>query len=329
MTLSALGATCLASPVAGQSASTADSSKGFVVVNRREVRVYFPPEPANAWSRFRMPRDEGVPRFHWVAQLEGRNGVRFLSLVYRAEPAGVVPPLDSIVRAALLRLCWRAMEQHECFTTNAGARLENGRIVMSYRDTAEIRQLFGLRPKSIPLLRLLPFELRGDDAGIHDAPVRYVDPPILVDSAERASIAKERRRREASVNRYHRGIDGGSRGRTVDLTVGDSAMLLIQDYHCFGHMCGSHEYLDDEHSEWGRWSLTDSSVARLRSLTESEAYGTGYRDARERAIMIVALRPGRATIRVTGVRTPADTMPSATRLDSIVEREVVVRARAP
>ena len=322
--LSALGAPCLASSVPAQGASNADASNAFVLVNRHEVRVYFAPEPSNAWGRLAIPGDEGVPRFSWVAMLEGMHGQRILSLRFRGEPGDVVPSLDSIVRGGRLEFCLRGMMQHECFDADAGAKLENGRIVLSYRDTAEIRQMFGLRPTSIPLLRIVPSAMRGDHTGFLSAPVRYVDPPIRVDSAERAAIARERRRREARINRYYRGIEGGSGDRLLHLAVGDSAMLLIQDYHCFADLCGPHDYLDDGPSEWGRWSLTDSSIVRLRPLTASEVTGTGYRDARERMIMIVAMRPGQTTVRATGVRTPADTMPSATRLDSIVEREVVV-----
>ena len=322
--LSVLGAPWLVSSARAQDAAHLDSSKAFVLVNRHEVRVFFAPEPANAWGRLAIPADGGVPRFSWLAMLEGRNGPRFLSLRFRGEPGGVVPSLDSIVRAGQLELCWHRMMQYDCFGADAAAKLENGRIVLSYLDTAAIRQMFGLRPMSIPLLRIVPSEMRGDDTGFHSAPVRYVEPLILVDSAQRAAIASERRRLEASINRYGRVIDGGSGGRTLHLGVGDSAMLLIQDYHCFTDMCGPHDYLDDGPREWGRWSLADSSVARLRPLAASEADGTGYRDARARGIMIIAARPGRTMIRATGVRTPADTLPSSTRLDSIVEREVVV-----
>jgi hypothetical protein len=322
--LSALGAPCLASSVPAQGAARADASNAFVLVSRDEIRVYFAPETGNAWGRLAVSGDGGPPRFVWMALLEGMHGPRVLSLRYRGDSGSIVPSLDSVVRGGRVELCSREMMQHDCVRADASAKLEDGRIVLSYRDSAEIRQLFGLRPTSIPLLRIVPSEMRGDDAGFYSSPVRYVDPPIVVDSVERAAIARERRRREARINRYYRGIDGGNGDRILRLSVGDSAALFIQDYHCFADMCGEHHYPDEEPRSWGRWSLSDSSVVRLRRFTASEADGTGYRDARERAIMLFAVRPGRTTLRATGVRTPADTMPSATRLDSIVEREVVV-----
>jgi hypothetical protein len=41
-------------------------------------------------------------------------------------------------------------------------------------------------------------------------------------------------------------------------------------------------------------------------------------------MILAAARPGRLKVRATGVHTPADTMPSGTSLDSILEREVIV-----
>jgi hypothetical protein len=160
--------------------------------------------------------------------------------------------------------------------------------------------------------------------GIFAAPVRYIDPPILLDSAERVEVAKEHRRREASINRYGRGIDTWSHGRTLSMVVGDSVDLWVQYHHCLSDVCSTHDFMDREPRDWGRWSLSDSAVATLhRSNRMGEADGFPPND-RDRARKLVALRAGRTVLRVTGVHTAADTMPSLTPLDSILEREIIV-----
>ena len=209
-----------------------------------------------------------------------------------------------------------------CSGANASASLENGSIVVSYRDTAEIRQAFGLHPPAVMLLANLPAEM--GDGGIFAAPVQYIDPPIRLDSAERLEVAKENRRREATINSYGRGIDGGPHGRTLSIAVGDSVDLWIQYYHCLSDLCSTYDFGDRETRDWGRWSFSDPSVATLhRSNRMGEADGFPPND-RDRARKLVARRPGRTTLRVSGVHTAADTMPSRTPLDSILERVIIV-----
>jgi hypothetical protein len=294
---------------------------GRVIVSRNEVRVYFPPQLARARASSVTPRAGGeLTTFLWLAQLDGPTTI---GLRFRGGFAAESPPsLLSIVRAGRAALCRYNTENSECSSADVAATLENDRIVVSYRDTVEIRQSFGLHPASIRLLVDIPPEM--GDLGVFDAAVHYVDPPILLDSAERAIIASERRRREASVNSYSRRIDGGSQGRTLSLVVGDSVDLWVQEYHCGIHLCGTHENMDRGLRDWGRWSLSDTAVAALhRSDHLVEAAGYPPQD-RDRARKLVARRPGRTILRVSGVHTAADTMPSRTPLDTIVEREVIV-----
>jgi hypothetical protein len=105
--------------------------------------------------------------------------------------------------------------------------------------------------------------------------------------------------------------------------VGDSTELGIEDYHCHIDLCSSYDNPFAKPHDWGRWSLSDSSVARLRSLTAAEAFRPGDY-AHDGAMMLVAVRPGRLIVRATGVHTSADTMPSHTPLDTILEREIIV-----
>ena len=307
-------------PLSAQLLEGLDSA-GRVIVSRNEVRVYFPPPPVSAQSSSVAPSAGGETRLmSWVAYFDSLTRLSFRYIDSSASQ--FVPPLLSIVRAGRANLCRANMWTQECSSTNVAATLENGSVVLSYRDTVEIRQSFGLHPASVMLLVRVPPEI--GDHGIFAAPVRYIDPPILLDSAERVVVAKEHRRREASINRYGRGIDGGPHGRTLSMAVGDSVDLWIQYYHCLVDLCGEHDFEDRAPRDWGRWSLSDSSVATLhRSNVLDEGSGFPPND-RDRARKLVARRPGRTTIRVTGVHTAADTMPSLTRLDSILEREIIV-----
>lgn len=295
-----------------------------VVVSRNEVRVYFAPETPNTWdSPVAAGGGNGPARFRWVAMLEG-NGPGSLGLSFSADPSRrVAPSLDSIARTGRLQYCRMTnMGGGPCSSADIAATVEDQRIVLIYRDTLEIRQLFGLRPASVFLFRMIPSS-SPDDHHFANAPVRYIDPPILLDSAQRLAVVRERRRREASINSYSRSIVGGSDARTLWLVVGDSAELAVEDFHCHVDLCSSYDYPFARPHDWGRWSLSDSSIARLRPLTAAEALRPGDYNM-DGAMRIVAVRPGRLKVRATGVHTSVDTMPSYNPLDTILEREVVV-----
>ena len=318
------GTFILASSALAQSAGKDESSKAYAVVNRHEVRVFFPPVPPSTRTPLSTLSAGGVPaRIAWLAQLDGIAGPTMLGLRFRGNFAPEGPPsLDVVMRAGRADLCREAMMGMECSGANVAATLENGRVVLSYRDSAEIRQLFGFHQDSILLLLDLPPAM--GDAGALVVPVRYTDPPIVLDSAERLAVGRERRRREAGINRYERGIAGGPHGLTLSMTVGDSVPVYVQYYHCRVDLCSEYDHLDSEARDWGRWILRDSSVATLHRWNGwAEAAGFPSNDS-DRLRMLVALRPGRTTLRVVGVRTAADTMPSLTPLDSILEREIIV-----
>jgi hypothetical protein len=181
--------------------------------------------------------------------------------------------------------------------------------------------MFGPRQRTLPIFRSTPEYL--GNLLYRSVPVHYVDPPIVVDSAQRVALIAERRRREATINAHYRTIASRSYDRPLWVVVGDSVELGIQDGRCRSDLCGNYDYLDNEPRTWGRWSLSDSSVATLHSSTLSDAY-TQFPYDPGRAMMLMAVRPGRVKVRATGVHTPADTMPSLTPLDSIVEREVLI-----
>ena len=296
---------------------------GRVTVSRNEVRVYFPPPATARRSPVTRSVEEAQWLMRWVAYFDTptRLGFRFSDSSASQSSA----PLVSIVRAGRAELCRENMWTQACSSAIVSATLENGSVVLSYRDTAEIKQAFGLHPASVMLLVNIPPDV--GESGMFAAPVRYLDPPILLDSAERVAVAKERRRREASINSYSRRIVGGSQDRTLSMAVGDSVDLWVQYSHCLSDVCSTYDFGDREPREWGRWSLSDSSVATLhRSNVLNEGSGFPPND-RDRARKLIARRPGRTIVRVSGVHTAADTMPSFTPLDSILEREIIVTPR--
>jgi hypothetical protein len=109
------------------------------------------------------------------------------------------------------------------------------------------------------------------------------------------------------------------------MAVGDSVDVWVQYYHCLVDLCGTHDFMDRKPREWGQWTLSDSSIASLRRSNVLNEASSGYpRSDIDRARKLIARRPGRTVLRVSGVHTAADTMPSCTPLDSILEREIIV-----
>ena len=326
LSIGLLGVVSVSRPLPAQLLPGLDTA-GRVTASRNEVRVYFPPALTLRNSAVTPSAGKALRLMMWVAYFDTPTRLSFRYIDSAA--TGFVPPLASILHVGRVSLCRENIVNSACSSANVSATLENGGIVLSYRDTAEIRQSFGLHPAAVMLLVHVPSEMA--ENGIFAAPVRYIDPPILLDSAERVAAARERRRREATINSYSRGIDGGPHGRTLSMAVGDSINVAIQYAHCLSDVCSPYDFMDRESRDWGRWSLSDSSVATLHRLNGwGEAAGYPPNDD-DRARKLVARRPGRTLLRVSGVRTAADTMPSRTPLDSILEREIIVTpaARSP
>ena len=317
-----LGMVPVTRPLSAQLLEGLDTA-GRVIVSRNEVRVYFPPLPLTVRSSSVTPGVRREPRqMMWTAQFDGATTVR----LWFSDSSTLQPSLPSIVRTGRVIFCRENMVNSECSSASLAATLENGSIVLTYRDTAEIRQSFGLHPSAVMLLLNFPWEM--GYGGIFAAPARYIDPPIVLDSAQRVAVGKERRRREGRINSFSRVIDGGPQSRTLSMAVGDSVDVLIQYYHCLVDLCGTYDFEDRAPRGWGRWTLTDSSIATLHRMRPwGEAAGYPPNDD-DRARKLVARRPGRTMLRISGVHTAADTMPSYTPLDSILEREIIVTPAA-
>ena len=120
-----------------------------------------------------------------------------------------------------------------------------------------------------------------------------------------------------------RAIAGGTSTALLWLAVGDSTQLGIEEWHCLDDVCGPYHGSKRAPRTWGRWLVTDSSVARLHRLSSKLRDWRFYADS-ERVMTLVAMKAGRTVVRAVGVHSAADSVPSRTGLDSILTREVLV-----
>lgn len=312
-----------ASLLMAQGATSADSSQTYVAVSRHEMRVFFAPDTSRAWG-WSAPSDTTRRRsYSWSVTVEGLDGPRSLSLQVerRDNRARTFPSLETLVRAGTTRFCQPGM-MVQCFDATVTATVQNRRVVLTYRDSSAIARMFGQRPASVTTLEDAPAMRAPYRLG--QAPVRYVDPQLpQLDSAGRRSAALARRAYEASVNLVRRRISVETGGGALSLAVGDSAQLGVEEWHCLEDSCTPFHDRTNAPRDWGRWSLTDTSVARLYRLGR-RAKNWRFAADSERVMTLVALKPGRTIVRAVGVHTAADSVPSRQPVDSVLQMEVLV-----
>ena len=313
----------------GSVAATAETSgdSAEVLVSRTEARVRFAPDTSTRWEWPPM-NSRG---FMWAASVSGMNGETFLSAILR--PTNSLPPrtlsLADLVAASTVSLCRSGgMQGRICVNRQViSASVEGRRVVLTLRDTLEISNLFGLHPDSVMILTDRPGTAGSGMTAGHGR-VRYLDPQLPApDSAQRAEAGRTRRRMVAEETSLSRAIVasirvGGWNG-FISLAVGDSIELAIEDGRCQLDFCSPLLVEESAARDWGRWTLSDSSVAQIHRVTRPSQNVEWYYD-RNRVMLLVGLRPGRTAITASGVHTAADTIPSRTPVDSVVTREVLV-----
>lgn len=289
-----------------------------VIVSRREARVVFPRDTARAWGWSDRTDPGYIAGYAWGMTVTGMDGPRTLvaSVARLKDEARDFPSLEALVAAARASLCLPGMLPN-CSDSSTHVAVENGRVVLTLRDSARIARLFGLRPTSVDV-----WQQRPEDAYRYSrdtAIVEYVAPQIpLPDAATRADAARSQRRYEASVSRIMRYIAGGTNWKPLWLEVGDSASVSVAEMRCHHDVCSSGYAPTDS-----GWTIVDSRIARVYVPKP---------DTRTDVIVIVgtsrpyvkALRPGRTVLRVRGLRSPSDTAPSSEPPERQLEREVIV-----
>lgn len=292
-----------------------------VLVTRIEVRIRFAPDTASSWGWPASTDTIQRLRYAWSATIEGTDGPRSFDLAVKAKDtlASTFPSLSSLVRGGTTELCQPGM-MVRCFPATVSASVEDRRVVLRYRDSAEIARIFGLRPASAMIMTFTP---RGSSTPtIDSAPVRYLEPALSpLASASQVEAEQARRAYDASVNRMYRYLSGASW-----VEEGDSTQFGIEETHCLEDVCAPYHAPRDQPRTWGTWSSSDTTVARLHRTTGKI---TDWRLSSDtaRVMTLVALKPGRITVRASGVHDAADLEPSRIRLDSIVTGDVLVTPR--
>jgi hypothetical protein len=307
-------------PLSGTS-NAAPAGSAEVQVTRAEVRVLFAVDSSRQWGWPASADSVYRVRYVWSATIEGSSGPRSFDLIVKARDtlASAFPSLDSLVQSGTTSLCQPGM-MVQCFPATVSASVQDRRIVLRYRDSAEIARIFSIRPASATIMTETPNGSRAPT--LSTAAVRYLEPALPpLDSLGRSEALRTRRSYDASVNRMYRHLSGA---RWIE--EGDSAQFGIEETHCLEDACTPYHAPRDAPRTWGTWSSSDTTVAHLHRTTGKIDDWRLSRDS-DRVMTLVALKSGRTTIRASGVHDPADLEPSRIPVDSIVTGEVVVTPR--
>lgn len=288
-----------------------------VTVSRREVRVVFRPEPDGAlgWSTREAARSTG---YVWSVLVEGSEAP--LSIGLRVQPrdeeARDFRSLEELVAADSPSVCGAGMVVR-CDGDSIRAFVHGGRVVITLRDSAQVARLFGMRPPRLAVQVARPgqpFSLRSDSVD-----VRYVEPQIAhPDTAARAAFAAARRSYQASKTTVLRSIHGRSERTPLWVAVGDSVPLTVTETTCRSDLCmGGIGGVADS-----GWSIVGPGVARL--IPKRRDRGSSFLDEFSPQVHLVGVRPGRTRVRVVGLTSASDTVPSASPPPRELEAEVRV-----
>jgi hypothetical protein len=312
------GLPALAAP--GARAPTATRERTRVLASRREVRIIFPTDTARAWGWSERNAPTYQPQYAWGVTVEGMDGTRTLVVrVGRERNEGRdFPSLDSLVQAARAERCSPGMIS-QCSDSGVQARVEDRRVVLTLRDSAQIARLFGMRPASVQVWTYrpeAPYEFRGDSTL-----VEYVEPAIpFPDAATRADAARSRRRYDESIHSNYRYISGGDDPwAPLWVVAGDSAKVRLDEMRCVHDACTSgYAALHDS-----GWSIADPRVARLRVVPRDTSGGVIFLGPNE-SRYVKGVRPGRTVLRVRGIHGASDTGASSRPPVHQLERAIIV-----
>jgi hypothetical protein len=293
-----------------------DAARTRVIASRHEVRVILPLLDLSEW---RGPRD--TARF-WGSsvgvQVEGLRHTKAIQLRVEEERRPVnAASLTQLRRAATAALCEPQGMMVLCLDHFVRMSEAGGRIVLTLRDTAEIADLFALRPKMVQVSGNTLRRMWSDSV-----PVEYVHPqlpePTAADFAEfkrvRFEIAKSQRR-------FMRRI-GAAGSRELSVAVGDSLEIDVWESRCAIDSCTGSQMPRRP----VRWSVDDTSVAVLRVR---EAVGVRERmmSHDDFIVQIIGVAPGVTTIRAGNLSSYTDTIPAAEPPPKSVEARVRVLPR--
>jgi hypothetical protein len=283
------------------------------------MQVIFPRDTADSWGWSERTDPNYQPSYRWLVLVDGMDGMQSINLgLSREEPrAREFESLDALVAAARPTFCSGGGMLSRCVDGSVFVSVVDRHVTISFRDSAAIGRMFGLRQKMVTVLHGRP-EAPMDYNG-NSIEIEYAEPqiPAPTDSM-RADAARSRRAFQASINTVHRSIVGGRRELEVLwMTVGDSIVQSVQEFRCQYDTCFNPSFAGD-----GNWTVVDTTVVRLHPpQADTMSFEQTTRT------MVVARRVGRTTLRVDLSATPSDTLPSSTPPARTLTREIRVAPR--
>jgi hypothetical protein len=292
-----------------------------VIATREQVRVIFAADTADAWG---WPASEGngsAREYEWSISVNGLEGARtvLLTVPQRDSAERTFPTLQALVATGETLLCPPGPFV-TCSTDGIRAEVEGRNVVLVIQDTGLVRRLFALRPSFVRVWRNSPDLL--PSYALDSAQVEYASPQIPPPTAEMIADGRLALRRQlaAKTSITRRIATSGSDWGELWIQDGDSVQLRLQEDRCDYDVCtGGDLPAPDAH-----WSVDDSAVVRLRVAADT---GSRRRLSWPPARTLVARRPGRTTLRVTGVHDASDTIASRRPVAANLERTVVVTRR--
>lgn len=301
-------------PAVGPSAPTR------VRVSREEVRIEFPRDTARAWGWSGATEPSYRAEYVWGVTVDaiGEPQTLMLRAGRTDRRARDFPSLDSLVATGSASRCTGGMIA-TCLRGQVATRVVGGAVTLVIRDSAAIRELFGLRPATVRAWRQEPEQDHGYEGEI--VRVEYVAPQVPAPSpAMLAESDRLRRAHAAAIRSNSRAIVGTAEPwGPLWLAVGDTMPLRVEERQCTYDVCtmGWESPVDSG------WTVEDPSVVALDAPPIDTA-ARRLRGPNVVGVRLVARRPGRTTVSVRGLHSPLDTMPSRTSPASALSRPVVV-----
>jgi hypothetical protein len=276
-----------------QSVRSADMPREGVAVSRRALTISVPFDSSAARV------DGGEPKVGWDLGIirDVANHSSTLRLGFR-EPLAV-----AAYRVARHPESCRGLTDTYSCRDSATAQVENGRLVITIRDSAMLALLLAGRPNELSILSSLKSLTLGR------ATVRYGDPQLLPPSKE-------------ALAEYDRvlGREGWSpwtRTMWIANAADDSVWMQVGERRAAGVVETQGRPIDsmNRRSDFsvGGWTSSDSSVVGLAPSNEPQP-----------AVTVVALRPGRSAITVHGLRGPSDELPRSPRARTLTRTVTVI-----
>jgi hypothetical protein len=289
-----LPALAIAFAASAQSPRTRLAARDTILISRREVTISF---ALDSTAPLPKPRDRPPPpNLFLVVDRERLSSWLRLTLV---EPVSAPIYHDALRPVA----CQALHDKYSCRDSTTVA-LANDRLVITIRDSAMLALLFAGRPTEMGL--------RSDVGQLSWSPavVLYAAPQLVPPSKE-ALAEYDRALGRDGWSPWSRTMLTGKSAvlDTVWMQVGERTGAVVVEGQC--------RPIDscNKRSDFAAsgWTSSDSSVVGLEPSN----------DPRQTSTTIIALRPGRSTVTVEGLRGPSDDLPRSTRVHMLTQHIAV------